>query len=212
MEITIIYDNTAVDPFLVPAWGFSCLIRHEGFTLLFDTGAEGALLLSNMEKLGIDPESVDKVVLSHPHFDHVGGLESFLSQNSRAEVYFPDTGVPNMHSRATPIRESQELASGIHTTGVLSFIEQSVIVEISNGIALISGCAHPGLKNILDAASNYGKVKAIIGGLHDFTDFHLLRDMELICPTHCTFYLNQLQEMFPETCLQGGAGRKVHLE
>ena len=212
MEIVIIYDNTAYDPSLTPAWGFSCLINKDDTTLLFDTGADGDILLSNMERLNIDPASMDVVALSHPHFDHIGGLESFLAVNSRAKVYFPDTGAPNLHSRATLIRDSQELAPGIHTTGVLAFIEQSLIVELSTGIALISGCAHPGVKNILDAASDFGQVKAIIGGLHDFKDFQLLGDMDLICPTHCTFYQDRLQEMFPEKYLQGGAGRRIYLE
>ncbi len=177
MEIIIIYDNTAYEPSLTPAWGFSCLIRHAGATLLFDTGANGEILLSNMQKIDIDPESVDTVVLSHPHFDHVGGLENFLAFNSRAKVYLPDTGATNMYSRGIPLSAPQKLAPGIYTTGVLSSIEQSLLVEISNGVALISGCAHPGLKHILQAASKFGKVKAIIGGLHDFKDFSLLKDM-----------------------------------
>jgi len=212
MELVIVFDNTAYDPTLTPAWGFSCLIKHAETKLLFDTGSNGDILLSNMRKLDIDPESIDIVALSHPHFDHIGGLDSFLNINSRAKIYFPYTGAPNLHSRRSFVMDSQKLAPGIYTTGVLSFIEQSLVVELSTGIAVISGCAHPGVKAILDAASDYGEVKAIIGGLHDFEDFELLGDMDLICPTHCTFYSSRLQEMFPQAYYQGGAVRIIHLE
>ena len=71
MQITTIYDNTALDPNLASAWGFACLV---GGDLLFDTGGNGRKLLFNMEQLGIDPAGIQTVVLSRAHGDHTGGL------------------------------------------------------------------------------------------------------------------------------------------
>jgi len=52
-------------------WGFSALVEGENISrILFDTGANGNILLSNMEKLNIDPITIDKVFISHAHFDH----------------------------------------------------------------------------------------------------------------------------------------------
>jgi 7,8-dihydropterin-6-yl-methyl-4-(beta-D-ribofuranosyl)aminobenzene 5'-phosphate synthase len=82
MKITILYDNTLFQNNLEADWGFSCLVEAHGRTILFDTGANGALLLENMKKLNIKPSSVDDVFISHPHFDHIGGLSAFLNENS----------------------------------------------------------------------------------------------------------------------------------
>lgn len=63
MKITIIYDNTAFKKELQADWGFSCLVKvnkcgyQGGFRqILFDTGAKGEILLSNMRKLKIEKE------------------------------------------------------------------------------------------------------------------------------------------------------------
>lgn len=62
--------------------------------VLFDSGGDSSILLGNMAKLGIDPQRVDMVFLSHHHDDHTGGLEKFLGHSSKVTVYmlrsFPD--------------------------------------------------------------------------------------------------------------------------
>ncbi|MGD2271826.1 MAG: MBL fold metallo-hydrolase [Desulfobacterales bacterium] len=56
------------------SWGFACVIKGPEKTILFDTGGDSAVLLNNMQQLGIDPKAIDVVVLSHIHGDHVGGF------------------------------------------------------------------------------------------------------------------------------------------
>jgi 7,8-dihydropterin-6-yl-methyl-4-(beta-D-ribofuranosyl)aminobenzene 5'-phosphate synthase len=55
-------------------WGFSALVESGGRKLLFDTGAHADLVLKNAEDLKVDLASVEELVLSHNHWDHVGGL------------------------------------------------------------------------------------------------------------------------------------------
>jgi len=58
MKITIVYDNTTSREDLQADWGFSALIEAKNTPkILFDTGANGKILLNNMEKLGIKPIS-----------------------------------------------------------------------------------------------------------------------------------------------------------
>ena len=57
MKVTIIYDNTAFREDLQADWGFSALVETKGRKTLFDTGGNSEILLSNMEKLGINLNS-----------------------------------------------------------------------------------------------------------------------------------------------------------
>jgi hypothetical protein len=74
MNLTILFDNNPYDPRLQTGWGFAAWIEYGDRVVLFDTGADGAVLLDNMALLGFDPQAIDIVVLSHEHSDHTGGL------------------------------------------------------------------------------------------------------------------------------------------
>jgi glyoxylase-like metal-dependent hydrolase (beta-lactamase superfamily II) len=49
------------------------------------------LLLENLAQLGVKPEDIDEVILSHLHFDHAGGLLPTYDeqQNGNASLVFP---------------------------------------------------------------------------------------------------------------------------
>jgi len=66
--------------------GLSLYIETKKHKLLFDTGASD-LFLDNARKMQVDIAGVDLVVISHGHYDHGGGLKTFLQENSRAKVY-----------------------------------------------------------------------------------------------------------------------------
>lgn len=70
IQITIVYDNNRYHSRLQTTWGFGCLIEGLEKTILFDIGGDSEVLLSNMDKLAIDPQQVDVVVLSRLHYDH----------------------------------------------------------------------------------------------------------------------------------------------
>jgi glyoxylase-like metal-dependent hydrolase (beta-lactamase superfamily II) len=89
-HLTILFDNEPGLPGLTSLWGFAALVRLEGRTVLFDTGSNGRVLLRNMAALGLSPESVDLLFLSHPHWDHMGGLDSFLELNPGVTVALHD--------------------------------------------------------------------------------------------------------------------------
>ena len=66
MKIKIIYDNTVFVDGFAADWGFSCLVEAHGKRILFDTGAKGPVLLQNMARLGISPDSLDAVLSPTP--------------------------------------------------------------------------------------------------------------------------------------------------
>lgn len=211
MKTTIIYDNTAFRRDLQADWGFSALVETKGKRILFDTGGSGSILLSNMGKLGIVPKEIDEVFISHSHFDHTGGLSAFLDQNNEVKVWVPRSfrGVKNV-KEVIEIENSRKLYEGIYSTGELEGIEQSLCIETQKGIVIIAGCSHPRMERIIGAASQFGKVYGIIGGLHGNRP-ESLKNLDLICATHCTQYKQEIKSLYPEKYIEGGAGKVIEI-
>lgn len=211
MKITIIYDNTAFKENLMADWGFACLVEAGRRRILFDTGAKGEILLANMKKLEIDPESIDSVFISHDHWDHTGGLEAFLDVR-QVPVYVPlsfksSPPAGNIVTVTGPISIERDIFS----TGELNDIEQSLAVLTEKGVVTIVGCAHSEVRNILKTTLKFGGNYALIGGLHGFDEFDHIRELSIICPTHCTQHIERIKELYPDQYTPGGAGQVITL-
>ena len=208
MKITIVYDNEVKRKKLGGGWGFSSLIEIANTPpILFDTGADSPTLLANMRELGIDAKSIGIIAISHAHGDHTGGLRVILEVNKEAEIYVPASFRGTIPGRkVTTVTEPIEISEQVFSTGELKGIEQSLAIKTEKGILVMVGCSHPGVGEIIDAASNFGKVYGVIGGFHGFRDFNRLSGLSLIVPCHCTQYKSEILELFPQQCIRCGAG------
>ena len=65
--------------------GQSFLISMGDEHIIFDLGQKSHILLHNMAELQISPDSITKLVLSHGHIDHTGGLPDFLEKRIKKE-------------------------------------------------------------------------------------------------------------------------------
>ena len=109
------------------------------------------------------------------------------------------------------VNEAKELYPGIYSTGEQKNIEQSLVIKTEKGLVIIAGCAHQGINKILEEASKIGDIYALIGGFHDFNKYELLKEIELICPTHCTENKSEIFNRYPNKCIKGGAGRVIDI-
>jgi 7,8-dihydropterin-6-yl-methyl-4-(beta-D-ribofuranosyl)aminobenzene 5'-phosphate synthase len=218
MKCTIVYDNTALKGFRAD-WGFSCLLDNGERRILFDTGANSEILLGNMEKLNIDPHSIDEVFISHGHHDHAGGLIGLLGLSGRLPVYVPHSISESMRrelketAEIVGMKEARGLGKGAYSTGELQngLGEQSLVVAGKAGNILICGCSHPGLENILAKAREFGEIYGVLGGFHGFDKFDALEGLKLIVPCHCTKHKQEIFKRFPKESIEGGAGKVIEL-
>lgn len=85
VKITTLAENTAELGYLAE-WGLSMLVEADGVRVLFDTGA-GIAAVHNANLMDIDFATVDKIVISHGHYDHTSGLRDVLTRmNKPVEV------------------------------------------------------------------------------------------------------------------------------
>ncbi len=234
-QLFVLYDNFPYDRRLTPGWGFSCLVKGVGQTVLFDTGADGERLLRHMAVLRIDPGEVDLVVISHLHGDHTGGLGAFLRANPRVKVFLPGSSpegfrqeIERLGARVLASKGPVEVCQGVWTTGELGgwIREQGLILEVPRGFVLITGCAHPG---VLHMAKRVKELKGrvpffVLGGFHLFAaDAEEIKPLasalkalgvEFVGPCHCSGEEARkiFRRVFGEGYVEMGVGRVLDLD
>lgn len=85
MIVKVLIDNITKNE-LVSEWGLAFYIEYEGKKILLDTGA-GEKFAENASKLGIHLEEIEYGVLSHAHYDHADGMDTFFEKNKKASFY-----------------------------------------------------------------------------------------------------------------------------
>jgi len=100
LRITLLVENTTPGRGLLGEHGFAAYIEDGEESLLFDTGQSGSALLANAKALGVDLGRVSTLVLSHGHYDHTGGVKSFLSVVRDVDVFLhPNALAPSYNCK-----------------------------------------------------------------------------------------------------------------
>lgn len=177
LRLSILYDNNPYNRRLKTDWGFSCFVEGLEKSILFDSGADGQILLSNLERLGIPPAGIEVVVLSHAHRDHIGGLKDLLILHPQVEVWLPDFFTSDFKdqirakgAKVVEVRESRKICEGASTSGVIEgwIKEQSLVLDTDRGLVLLTGCAHPRIVHIIGRVRDIFKkdIFMALGGFH----------------------------------------------
>lgn len=85
LRLITLSEDTVSGPELLGQLGLSILVESNEARVLFDTG-QGISAAFNAQSLGVDIRRVDRIVLSHGHFDHVGGLRNILAKIRKKEI------------------------------------------------------------------------------------------------------------------------------
>jgi len=171
----VLVSNFAGRPELYAAHGLSLFIRYGENDYLFDTGGSD-LFIENSQFMNLKIENIKSAVLSHLHFDHIGGV-AFLSRHfsmisSVCEVYhpeFPETlQLPSLKSII--VDESMSIDSECHLILTEANSDNINFKEISmvTGKTLFTACGHAGIGNIVKQAQKYSNITTIAGGFHNF--------------------------------------------
>jgi len=234
LTITVVHDNYPYAEGLKTAWGFAAYVAGARKNILFDAGSDGSLLLENLDKLRIDPAGIDALVLSHVHGDHAGGLAGVLQANPRVEVYLPASfpeRIKELVLRAggnvVEVEGPRQICENVHTTGVLGrrVQEQALAIRTKRGLAVLTGCAHPGVVPMVEAAKRlHGEdLLLVMGGFHlewamagkvdrIIAEFRRL-GVRYVAPTHCTGEKARLrfEERFGQGFVPVGVGKTLSL-
>jgi 7,8-dihydropterin-6-yl-methyl-4-(beta-D-ribofuranosyl)aminobenzene 5'-phosphate synthase len=212
------------------------LVRGLEKTILFDTGGDGATLISNMRLHGVEPAEIDIVVLSHIHGDHTGGLGDFLENNPRVIVYLPESfpgsfkkAVMALGARVEEVFEAREIFAGAFTTGELGdgIREQALAVKTPKGLVVITGCAHPGIASMVQTAreiSGQGRVDLVVGGFHlrddppsrikSIAEKLRMLSVERVSPCHCSGDATRIlfRQKFGPGYIESGVGKTLQIQ
>jgi 7,8-dihydropterin-6-yl-methyl-4-(beta-D-ribofuranosyl)aminobenzene 5'-phosphate synthase len=234
LSVTVLYDNVPLDPACTCSWGFSCLIRGAEHTILFDTGGDPQILARNMSRLGVDRREISLVVLSHSHGDHTGGLWYVLEAHEPLSVYLPPSFPPSFHRRIEELGHrvitadrAMELCPGVGVTGGMGTgtQEQALWVRTTAGVAVFTGCAHPGIVAVARRVSELtsSSVYLLLGGFHlsgasEAAIRAIARQLSQlgvrkVAPSHCTGdrAMSIFRECWGENYIGSGCGAVLAL-
>jgi len=171
------------------------------------------------------------VMLSHAHDDHTGGLTNLLNTGIKPTVYllpsFP-SAFKHQIKQFTSVSEvspGDAIVEGFWSTGELgtAIPEQVLVLQTGQGLVIITGCAHPGIVEILEQAQDMftEPLHLVLGGFHlgnkseaeinaILSDFRRLGVVQ-VAPTHCTgeLAISRFAAEYGDDFIQVGVGSVI---
>lgn len=235
VEIKILFNDKGINNNFLIGWGISLLIDGH---ILFDTGEKADYLIHNIREMSIDLYRIGSVVISHDHWDHTEGLWEILKQKRGIQVY----ACPHFSSEfKNKVRDSggnlievegfSEIVKNVFVTGEIAgtykgmFLpEQAIVIKTEKGLTVITGCAHPGILEILEAVRERfpdEKLYLTFGGFHlKDSDKRLINiiverlkemNIEKVGPMHCTGNDAEaiFKKIYKDNCISIKAGQTI---
>jgi 7,8-dihydropterin-6-yl-methyl-4-(beta-D-ribofuranosyl)aminobenzene 5'-phosphate synthase len=235
MKVKIVFDKEKVDEIYSSGWGISYLIDGK---ILFDTGEKAEYLLNNLKTLNIDAERIEKVIISHNHWDHRGGVLGLLKLNKKLEIFACSDFIKEFEGKIPKanlklVKKEQKITKDIYTTGCFELRykggilkEQALILITKSGVSIICRRCHPGILEVIKKARKMfprKKIYCILGGLHlmgkdarlvNYTVDQIKKiGVQRVAPSHCTGFvaINNFRTAFMDKFLDIKIGVEIEL-
>lgn len=143
MKLVVLVDNApGRQDGLIAEHGLSIWMEVEGQQWLIDTGESDAFV-QNAAQLGIDIADIDYLILSHGHRDHCGGLETFLSLNSKAKIYLSANAECNYYySTRRGVKRDISLNHSLIKSNAERFVFVKHNISLSHNVNIITTITH----------------------------------------------------------------------
>jgi 7,8-dihydropterin-6-yl-methyl-4-(beta-D-ribofuranosyl)aminobenzene 5'-phosphate synthase len=228
MKVSILAENSAGRSHArdcLAEWGLSLLLEIGDVRILFDSGHKGTFS-RNAEKLGVDLEKIDFIVLSHHHWDHTGGLrfhkfktKKKLITHSRVPktVLVEQTLDLAADFKLTASTRPLEFSPGMYYLGEIPRQtdfekgayeddpmpdDTAIAIKTAKGTVIVTGCSHAGVCNISEYAKKVTgqNIYGVIGGFHLFED-----DPKAIAGSIAYFKREEPAFLYPMHCVDHAA-------
>jgi len=171
-----------------------------------------------MKKMTLNPKNIDFVFISHLHEDHTCGLSGILEIKPNLRVYKPES-----------FSGPSQIVDGVWTTGPLGreIVEQSLIISSEKGLVVITGCAHPGVVNIVKKIKKIfpqESIYLVLGGFHlggalDYELKSIIADfrklgIQKVAPCHCSGDICRelFKEEYKKNFIENGVGKIIEIK
>jgi 7,8-dihydropterin-6-yl-methyl-4-(beta-D-ribofuranosyl)aminobenzene 5'-phosphate synthase len=193
LRLTVLCDNGVARPGVCGVHGLALLVEAGARRLLFDTGPDSTVA-ANAAVLGVPLSPLDAVVLSHGHYDHIGGLETVLRAAGPLPVVSPPSLFRAAHNYkhngsmryigpplgeeqywelgASFIRQDDPAAAELLGPGFATTVraDELALIGLLPGLCVVlTGCAHGGAAGVVRQAKQVADgrpPRALLGGLH----------------------------------------------
>ncbi|MCM8760558.1 MAG: MBL fold metallo-hydrolase [Candidatus Omnitrophica bacterium] len=226
MKITLLAEGSTKWQRLVRHWGMSFLIDTD---VLFDTFGKPCYIVKQLKRLKSDIQKIQHIIISHDDWDHLTGLWKVLELNKDAAVYVCPRFKADIKekiglfgARLAEVDGVTNIRDNIYASGELAgkrrdsdIPEQYLAVKTEEGVVVITGCAHPGIIDIVEHAKRtFGsEVRLLMGGFHlkdnsyDLNKAIVAKVKELgvrrVMPLHCTGAIARkiFREKYGDDCI-----------
>ena len=236
MKLNILAEGSTKWQRFIKHWGLSILIDDD---ILFDTFGKPDYVLKQLKRFKVDVSKIKHIVISHDDWDHVTGLWKILECNQKATVYICPrfkseikAKIKRYGARIVEVEGVFNLRDNIYLSGELSgkrrdsnIPEQYLALQTDKGIVVITGCAHPGIIEIVRHAKTTfnSNVRLIIGGFHlkdhmaEEARNIVLKLRELgasqVIPLHCTGSVAQelFSKEYGQDCIMANQSQVIEI-
>lgn len=236
MRLKILAEGSTKWQRFIKHWGLSILIDDD---ILFDTFGRPDYVLNQLKRYHMDSNKIKHIVISHDDWDHVAGLWKILERNKNVAVYICPhfkseikTKIKWYGARLIETEGVTNIRGDIYLSGELTgsrgncyIPEQYLVARTAKGLVVLTGCAHPGIIEIVQhAKAGFNQeVRLAIGGFHlkDNTAGEIRNTIlklkesgvRQIIPFHCTGRI--AQELFikeyKNDCIIPGEGQMIEI-